>query len=179
MRKDIDTITNTIIKAAEEARAEQRPLRILFVCLGNICRSPAAEGVMRTMAEAQGLGDMLELDSCGFYGGHVGDLPDRRMRECAWQRGYRLDHRSRVIRPTDFEHFDLIFGMDARNLDDLHRAALTVEDEAKILPMATLATSYPGYDYIPDPYYEGVEGFQLVLDLLVDACRNLLDIIKK
>lgn len=168
-------IENTIRRAASHASEEKRPLRILFVCLGNICRSPAAEGVMRSMAAKAGRVADYELDSCGFYGGHAGDLPDRRMREAAWQRGYRLEHRSRVIRPSDFDNFDLIFGMDARNVADLHRTAPTVEAERKILPMAALATHHPDFDYVPDPYYEGAEGFQLVLDLLEDACANLLE----
>lgn len=169
--------TDIIKEARRRAEAEGRPLRILFVCLGNICRSPAAEGVMRRMADARDDVPELELDSCGFYGGHAGDLPDRRMREAAWQRGYRLDHHSRKIRATDFDRFDLIFGMDDSNIRNLHDAAPTLDDERKILRMADLAVNHPEADSVPDPYWEGAEGFYLVLDLLEDACGHLLDLL--
>ena len=118
------------------------------------------------------------VDSCGFYGGHAGDLPDLRMRKAALQRGYHLDHRSRTIRPSDFDNFDLIFGMDASNLDDLHDAAPTLEAEEKIIPMATLAVNHPEADSVPDPYWSGADGFYLVLDILEDACSTLLNEIK-
>lgn len=167
----------TIKEARNRAVAEGRPLRILFVCLGNICRSPAAEGVMRKLAQNRDDIPELELDSCGFYGGHAGELPDRRMREAGWQRGYRFDHRSRQIRPSDFDRFDLIFGMDDSNISNLHDAAPTLDEDRKILRMADLAVNHPQADSVPDPYWEGAEGFYLVLDLLEDACGNLLDII--
>lgn len=158
----------------ENARSEGRPLAVLFVCLGNICRSPAADGIMQQMAELAGMKEKFLIDSCGFYGGHAGDLPDRRMRTAAVHRGYHLDHRSRTIRPSDFDNFDLIFGMDASNLEDLHQAAPTVEAEEKIIPMAALAVNHPGVDAVPDPYWSGADGFYLVLDLLEDACSQLL-----
>lgn len=129
---------------------------------------------MRHLAAEAGREADFELDSCGFYGGHAGDLPDLRMRKAAIQRGYRLDHRSRTIRPSDFDHFDLIFGMDARNLEDLHEAAPTLEDQKKIIPMAELAVNHPDADAVPDPYWSGAEGFYNVLDLLEDACATLL-----
>ncbi len=151
---------------------------MLFVCLGNICRSPAADGIMRKMAEEAGIADQLLIDSCGFYGGHAGDLPDMRMRQAARQRGYYLDHRSRTIRTSDFEDFDLIFGMDASNLEDLHEAAPTVEDEEKIIPMAALAVNHPDTGAVPDPYWSGADGFYLVLDILEDACSELIRLAK-
>ena len=91
-------------------------IRILFVCLGNICRSPAAEGITRTLAEKRGIDGYYEFDSAGLYGGHAGELPDRRMRIHAFQRGYNLVHHSRPVRTSDFEEFDLIIGMDDSNI---------------------------------------------------------------
>lgn len=168
---------NKIQQAKAAAAAEKRPIRILFVCLGNICRSPAAEGIMRKLCENLPADQQPELDSAGFYGGHAGELPDSRMRTAAFQRGLRLEHRSRRIRPSDFEHFDLILGMDDHNISDLHDAAPTLEAEKKIARMSDLCIHYPEYDYIPDPYYEGATGFQLVLNLLEDGCGNLRNLL--
>lgn len=162
-----------IENAKEIAAAENRPVRILFVCLGNICRSPAAEGIMRKVTE--NLPEMLkpELDSAGFYGGHAGDLPDRRMRCAAIQRGLLLYHRSRKIRLSDFDYFDLIIGMDDHNISDLHDMAPTLEAEKKIARMSDFCIHYPEADHIPDPYYDGIDGFYNVLNLLEDGCEQL------
>ena len=150
--------------------------KILFVCLGNICRSPAAEGVMKALVEKAGMADRFHIDSAGTGRYHIGDLPDIRMREAALARGLRLNHRCRQVRESDFEEFDLIIGMDASNLANLRKFAPTVEDEKKIRGMgAWIDRDKFNYDYVPDPYYEGREGFELVLDLLYDACGNLLN----
>lgn len=150
-------------------------IKILFVCLGNICRSPAAEGVMRALIKERGLEDFYELDSAGFYGGHVGNLPDKRMRVHASRRGYNLTHRARKIRSLDFSEFDFLVGMDQMNHDDLMDLAPSVEDQKKVMRMVDYCRQHPGYYSVPDPYYEGAEGFELVLDLLEDACAGLLD----
>ena len=97
--------------------------KILFVCLGNICRSPAAEGILRAMAARRGVADRIEIDSAGTYGGHAGQLPDTRMRRAAAQRGYELTHRARQVREEDFERFDMIVVMDDMNYETLHRLA--------------------------------------------------------
>lgn len=152
-----------------------KPVRILFVCLGNICRSPAAEGVTAAMIAQRGLQDKVEVDSAGTYGGHAGDLPDRRMRVHAQQRGYTLTHRSRLVRESDFYDFDIIIAMDDSNYDNLRRMAPGLDEERKIVRMAEFLTSNFRYDYVPDPYYEGSEGFELVLDMLEEGCRVLLD----
>lgn len=149
--------------------------RILFVCLGNICRSPAAEGIAASVIRERGLDDMFVLDSAGLYGGHAGELPDSRMRAHAVRRGYHLAHRSRPVRRSDFDNFDLIVGMDSSNLSRLRAFAATPEEEAKVVSMADFCRQHPGWDHIPDPYYEGAEGFELVLDLLEDACQGLVD----
>lgn len=163
-----------IPEAAVEASKKER-VRVLFVCLGNICRSPAAEGVFRSMVEEHGLGSRFGVDSAGLYGGHAGEQPDSRMRVHAFQRGYSLIHRSRPVKTSDFDEFDLIVAMDDSNYSRLRRMAPTVDDEWKVVRMIDFVKGYPQYDCVPDPYYEGAEGFELVLDLLEDGCRNLLD----
>lgn len=150
-------------------------VKILFVCLGNICRSPAAEGVFRSMVEEKGVGKRFEIDSAGLYGGHAGELPDRRMRVHAFQRGYSLIHHSRPVRMSDFEDFDLIIAMDDSNYQRLRSFATTLEDQRKVVKMIDFVTGFPQYDCVPDPYYEGAEGFELVLNLLEDGCSNLLN----
>lgn len=156
--------------------AGKEKVSILFVCLGNICRSPAAEGVMRHIVESHGMADRFELDSAGLYGGHAGELPDHRMRVHAIQRGYGLIHRSRKVRPSDFDDFDLIVAMDHSNYDRLRDMAPTLEAERKVVRMIDFVKGFPQCDCVPDPYYDGAEGFELVLDLLEDGCVNLFDI---
>ena len=134
--------------------------KILFVCLGNICRSPAAEEIFRQLAARRGL---------------AGELPDMRMREAAASRGYRLTHRSRQVAEEDFDRFDRIVVMDDRNYEALHRLAPSRELAAKIYRMTEFCRRHPDRTYVPDPYYEGRAGFYLVLDLLEDACEGLLD----
>lgn len=150
-------------------------IKILFVCLGNICRSPAAEGVMKAIVESEGSESRFEIDSAGTGNYHIGDLPDRRMRVHAQRRGYNLTHRCRQVRESDFDDFDLVIAMDASNRRNLMRIAPTIEAEQKIIMMADFSDMASRYDHIPDPYYEGAEGFELVLDLLESACRNLYD----
>lgn len=164
----------SVENAKSIADSERRPLRLLFVCLGNICRSPAAHGIMEHMTKDLPEHLRPELDSAGFYGGHAGELPDRRMRSVAARRGYALTHRSRKIQTEDFEYFDLILGMDDHNMSDLHDAAPSVEAETKIVRMSDFAVNYPYADCVPDPYYDGLEGFENVLNLLEDACTTLL-----
>ena len=148
---------------------------VLFICLGNICRSPAAQAVMQAMVDERGLTDRFYIDSAGIGGWHIGDLPDKRMRVHARPRGYELTHRARKVQSSDFEEFDLIVRMDASNVDDLCNLAMTLEQQDKVVMMGDYIRQYPNYDHVPDPYYEGSEGFELVLDLLQDACDNLLD----
>lgn len=152
-----------------------RPVRILFVCLGNICRSPAAEAVTQQLALQNGIPGQLELDSAGLYGGHAGELPDKRMRIHAARRGYTLTHRSRPVSLHDFEYFDIIVAMDDNNYHNLLNMATSPEESKKVVKMISFARNHPFSDHIPDPYYEGAEGFEHVLDLLEDACGGMLD----
>lgn len=165
-------------KALEHLKDKEK-IRVLFVCLGNICRSPAGEGVLRAMVKERGEHEKWEIDSAGTGGWHVGELPDKRMRIHARRRGYELDHRCRKVKPSDFDEFDLIIPMDSNNEINLRRMATSLEASQKIVPMATFVDESFGYDFVPDPYYEGSEGFELVLDLLENGCRNLLDAASK
>ena len=154
---------------------ENKPIKVLMLCLGNICRSPAAQGVMQRLIDERNLSDLFYVDSAGTYGGHAGDLPDYRMRSHAAKRGYNLTHRARRVTSADFENFDYIVAMDEGNRNTLMQMAATVEESRKIVMMGKFIRRFPHYDYVPDPYYEGAEGFELVLDLLEDSCEALLD----
>ena len=151
--------------------------KVLFVCLGNICRSPAAHGIFEHIVRENGMQEMIEVDSAGTYGGHRGELPDKRMRTAALYRGYALTHRSRPVSALDLIDFDLILAMDDQNYADLMHLAPSVEASRKVRRMAEYLTTH-NISYIPDPYYMGTEGFTLVLDLLEEACGNLYDQIK-
>lgn len=148
--------------------------KYLFVCLGNICRSPAAHGIMEKMSAAQGLGDKVYVDSAGTYGGHAGELPDSRMRAAAARRGYDLRHRSRQFRASDFEEFDLIVVMNDSNYERVCRQAPDRESLDKVVRMTDYCTRFD-IDHVPDPYYEGQQGFEYVLDILEDAVGNLIE----
>ena len=151
-------------------------IKIIFICLGNICRSPAAEGVMKRLVEERGLAHRFEIDSAGPYSGHQGQLPDPRMRRHASRRGYDLTHRSRPITSSDLDHFDIIVAMDESNRRNIKRMCSTLDQEKKIVMMGDYIVKLRAhYDYVPDPYYEGAEGFELALDLLEDACGHLID----
>ena len=150
-------------------------MRILFVCMGNICRSPTAEGVMRSLLREAGLEDRIEVDSAGTGGWHAGDPPDARAAEAARARGIALDGAARQVRPSDFADFDLIVAMDRENLSDLLALA---PDEAAAEKVRLLREFDPvaGDDLdVPDPYYGGPNGFERVLELVTAACRGLMD----
>lgn len=167
--------TEAVLGRLKDKLAREGHASILFVCLGNICRSPAAEEVTRSLLKGTGAADKVTLDSAGLYAGHQGELPDKRMRIHARRRGYELSHRSRPVKYSDFEDFDLIIGMDDRNISSLRGFARTPEEEAKIVRMTDFCRNYTHFDHVPDPYYEGAEGFEIVLDLLEDACSALAD----
>ena len=152
--------------------------RVLFVCLGNICRSSAADEIFRSQTIARGLEGEFEIDSAGTYGGHAGELPDPRMRAAGKKRGYNFTHRSRKVRSDDFDHFDLLLAMDDSVYESLSRLAPSVEGLQKLERMADYIPAHFGYDFVPDPYYEGADGFELVLDMLEEGCQVLLDKIK-
>lgn len=151
---------------------------VLFVCLGNICRSPAAEGIFKKLVKEEGLEDKISVDSAGTSGYHIGDLPDHRMRQHGARRGYKFDSLSRKFSIDDFYYSDIIIVMDDNNYRDVMRLAPDIESEGKVNRMTEFSQKY-GHDHVPDPYYTGADGFELVLDLLEDACAGLLDKIKQ
>ena len=147
-------------------------MRILFVCLGNICRSPTAEGVMRRLVRDEGLEDRIEIDSAGTGGWHVGAPPDERATEAAACRGIELSGSARRFDPRDFDRFDLIVAMDAENRRDL--LAVAPDDDAR----RKVRMFRAGDGDVPDPYYGGEDGFERVLDMVEEAARELLDEIR-
>lgn len=154
-------------------------VRILFVCLGNICRSPAAHGVFEHMLRQRGLTQQFTVDSAGLLDYHEGELPDPRMRAAAEKRGYRLHHRARPVVAEDFEAFDRIIAMDREVLSSLHRLARkwanNGHDHAKIsLFLDAVEGDLQGAD-VPDPYWSDAQGFEKVLDLIELGCRSLLE----
>jgi protein-tyrosine phosphatase len=148
--------------------------KILFVCLGNICRSPSAEAVMKGFVKKVGLSDEFEIDSAGTAAWHAGEQADARMQTHALKRGYNLTSISRKVNPGfDFDYFDYIIAMDEQNMDDLQDLVESDEKRAKLHMMTDFSNRY-SYNHIPDPYYGGESGFELVLDLLEDACHGFL-----
>lgn len=148
-------------------------MKVLFVCMGNICRSPTVEGVARALIKKAGLGEHFELDSAGTHDHHVGEAPDRRSQQAAMKRGYDLsDLRARQVAKDDFHRFDKILAMDHRNL-----AALKDFCPSHLHHKLALFLDYAeGFEEeeVPDPYYGGATGFEHVLDLAEDGVRGLI-----
>lgn len=149
-----------------------RPKRVLFVCLGNICRSPAAEGVLRKLIDERHLGDRVDVDSAGTSSYHIGEPADKRMRFAAERRGIHLTSRSRMINRRDFSEFDLIIAMDRSNYRELMAYVEGANSKVRLLS-DYLDERWPRE--VPDPYFGGEEGFDQVLDMLHAACPKLLD----
>lgn len=165
-------VSGGLRKFAVERRLDDMK-RILFICLGNICRSCAAQTVMQHVVDEAGRTEEFYIDSAGIIDYHEGERADSRMRRHASRRGYDITHLSRPIKVDDFRRFDLIIGMDDSNIEALSRL---VPDEAcrqKIHRMTEWSTSYSDRDSVPDPYYGGDQGFELVLDMLEEACQGL------
>lgn len=150
-------------------------IRILFICLGNICRSPAANGVMQKMVDDRQIGHRFDIDSAGIGNWHVGNLPDVRMRQHGKARGYDFSHRARQFdAASDFDKFDMIVTMDEENYRDITRMASDDDARRKVVRMSTYLKRYPQAASVPDPYYGGARDFELALDLIEDGCENLL-----
>ncbi len=149
---------------------------VLMVCLGNICRSPSAHGVLQKAVENNSLADKIAVDSAGTSHYHIGQSPDPRSIQAAARRGYALHElRARQLRDADYQQFDYILAMDAANLQEIRsRAPINCAAHLGLL----LDFSDSEQDSVPDPYYSGAEGFELVLDLIEGACDGLLDAIR-
>jgi protein-tyrosine phosphatase len=155
--------------------AESRePIRLLFVCLGNICRSPTAEAIMRSRVADAGLEDRIEVDSAGTGGWHRGEPPDDRALAEAARRGMNMTSTARQVHVGDFELFDLVLAMDASNADDLRDLASSPTHRAKVRLLREFDPTAGDFD-VPDPYYSGPDGFADVFDLIDAACQGLLD----
>lgn len=149
-------------------------IRVLFVCLGNICRSPAAEIIFNAAAEQAGIADGVAADSCGTAAYHIGQQPDRRMLAALEETGYTYGgHRARQFRRADFQAFDLIIPQDDSNRRDLLALARTPEEAAKIIPMSHWFPAAESRTEVPDPYYGGKAGFLSVIHLLESAATAL------
>ncbi|MFM9109808.1 MAG: low molecular weight protein-tyrosine-phosphatase [Prochlorococcaceae cyanobacterium] len=160
--------------------SDRAPTRELFVCLGNICRSPAAEGVFLHLLERESLQDQFLVDSAGTGGWHVGQPADRRMRAAAERRGIVLPSRARQITPGDLIHFQHVLTMDDDNLAAVRTLAREVRQPcARIAPLLSHCRQGRAEREVPDPYYGGPEGFERVLDLLDDACAGLLEQLRR
>ncbi len=157
---------------------QSEKVSVLFVCLGNICRSPTAEGIFCDLVEKAGLADQLEIDSAGTGDWHVGKAPDERMQAAALSRGYDLSAlRARQIQPQDLDSFDYILVMDEQNKVDVEDLASEMEHLDKIRLLLSYNPS--AITEVPDPYYGGESGFHQVIDLVESACKRLLVQLRK
>lgn len=155
-----------------------KKIRVVFVCMGNICRSPTAHGVFEAKLLAHELADIVEVDSAGTHAYHIGEAPDRRSQQTANKRGYQMDHlRARKVSSADFEHFDYVLAMDDDNFRNLE--SICPPRHSNKLKMFLEFSS--GFDEreVPDPYYGGAQGFEHVLDLIEDASEGLIEDIRQ
>lgn len=158
--------------------ADRKPFRVLFVCMGNICRSPAAEIVFRKRVNDAGLGELIEIDSAGTIGFHAGKGPDPRMAETLRRRGYPIAGRARQVRAGDLDDFDLILAADQDNLSDLRLLDPDGSHIGKIRLLVDFCEQIEA-NHVPDPYYGGEAGFEEVADIVEDACGGLLEHLRR
>ncbi len=154
-------------------------IRVCFVCLGNICRSPTAEGVMRHLVAEAGLEEHIHIESAGTGGWHAGEPPDRRSTAAAAARGIRVDGRAQQFLADDFARFDHVLAMDGDNLRDLRRIAPSPDLAAAVQLLRSYDASAPKDADVPDPYYGGPSGFEDVLNVVQAGCRGLLDALRE
>lgn len=154
-------------------KVQAKPCRLLFICLGNICRSPAAEGVMRYLVHERHCDSDFIIDSAGIGDWHVGQLPDKRMRSCGARHGYVFDSHARQIKKSDFENFDMLLVMDKDNYAAVKALAPSLEAKKKVY----MLTDFIERDVyaVPDPYYGDTEDFDYALDLIEEACGKLME----
>ena len=157
---------------------EKENINLLFVCLGNICRSPAAEGIVKKMLADEGLDNRVFVDSAGTSNWNEGKSPDERMQLHGSKRGYDFCSIARTFRSSDFEKFDYIIVMDNNNYNNVKKLAITQEDVDKIHRMTDFSVDFADHDHVPDPYFGGDDGFNLVMNLLEDAAKGLIKEVK-
>lgn len=157
--------------------SDSKVFKILFVCMGNICRSPAAENIMNEMIQKEGLGEVVKCDSAGTLNYHVGQSPDGRMRKAGIKRGYNFTGSARHIQPIDLLHFDLIIGMDSDNISYIESLDKEKIYNDNIKCFVEYCDKFE-IDGVPDPYYGGGEGFNHVIDIVENGCANLLKEVK-
>lgn len=153
------------------------PCKLLFVCLGNICRSPAAENIMNHLVEQASLSEQIICDSAGTASYHIGSPPDERMAAAAKALDIKLDGQARQFKKSDFDKFDLILAMDRENYQNILSLDPTGQYRDKVRLMCDFCSRHTATE-VPDPYYGGLEGFNHVIDLLLDACSGLLEYVK-
>jgi protein-tyrosine phosphatase len=154
-------------------------ISVCFVCLGNICRSPTAEGVFRHLVREAGLESVVHVDSAGTGGWHVGEPPDRRACAAGKRRGIDVSGAARQFRRSDFSRFDYVIAMDDSNYDNLVEFAPDAVATTKIHLLRSFDPASPPGASVPDPYYGGAEGFDEVVELCLAACRPLLERIRR
>lgn len=155
----------------------KKSCRVLFVCMGNICRSPAAECIFRRFVDRAGLSDVIECDSAGTINYHQGQPPDSRMRRAGKSRGFAVDGRARAVVEEDLAAFDLILAMDRENLNDLKSMDRQGRYGKKIRLFCHFASGSSEQE-VPDPYYGGPAGFEQALDILEDGCEGVLNFVR-
>lgn len=151
---------------------KQKEVSVLFVCMGNICRSPAGEGILKHLVEQDPL-LKISIESCGIGDWHIGQAPDHRMQEASKARGIPLTSRAKQFQDQFFDEFDYILAADKEVLKVLYHYAKTANQKAKIFLMTAFSSIYHGEE-IPDPYYDSNGAFELVLDMLEESCQGLL-----
>jgi protein-tyrosine phosphatase len=153
---------------------QNRTIKVLFVCMGNICRSPTADAVFRHLVKEAGVDHLIHVDSAGTHAYHIGNPPDHRAQNTALQRGYKMhDLRARAVQPNDFEEFDYILAMDKENLSLLQQRS-PQQHINKIQLFMQYSTQVNPDVEVPDPYFGGHQGFELVLDMVEEASQGLL-----
>jgi protein-tyrosine phosphatase len=158
---------------------DRKRIAVSFVCMGNICRSPTAEAIMRHLVSEAGLQDKIEVDSAGTGSWHVGEERDRRSRAVAKRRGMPIEGHARQFEPEDFQRFDLVLALDQENARDLRRLATSQEAKSKVHLLREFDATAGKDAAVPDPYYGGPEGFEQVFDICLSACRGLLDHLRR
>lgn len=149
-------------------------IKVLFVCLGNICRSPLAEAILNHKIKMRGYEDKIQCDSCGTSDFHIGELPDERAVACAAKYGINMTHRGRQLHRTDFREYDYLIAMDKSNLENVLRLSDSLRIKPRNLHLMRDFQESPDYADVPDPYYGEAEGFEIVYRILEDAIERFL-----